>query len=51
LGKDELNSILLERENIEVDCEFCGEQYRFDKVDVESLLSTQTVGKTSDTRH
>jgi len=51
LGKDELNSILEEREKIEADCEFCGKQYSFDKVDVEGLLSTQIVEKTSDTRH
>lgn len=37
-GRDELQSILLEREFIEVDCQFCGAQYSFDKVDVEQLL-------------
>lgn len=38
LGKQELDSILLEREVIEVDCEFCGKQYRFDKIDVGNLM-------------
>lgn len=51
LGKDELNSILEEREKIEVDCEFCGEQYHFDKVDVDSLLSGQSLENRSETKH
>jgi len=39
LGRSELESILREREDIEVDCQFCGAQYRFDKIDVENLLT------------
>ena len=39
LGRAELESILSERERVEVDCQFCGAQYHFDKVDVENLLS------------
>lgn len=39
LGRDELEDILKERPEIEVDCQFCGAQYRFDKVDVENLLT------------
>jgi molecular chaperone Hsp33 len=39
LGRSELEAILLERDEIEVDCQFCGAQYRFDKIDVETLLS------------
>lgn len=39
LGRSELHAILQERENIEVDCQFCGAQYRFDKIDVENLLA------------
>ncbi|MEE9338716.1 MAG: Hsp33 family molecular chaperone HslO [Methylococcaceae bacterium] len=38
LGREELESILQNRDTIEVDCEFCGKQYQFDKVDVENLL-------------
>lgn len=38
LGESELRSILQERDAIEVDCQFCGESYLFDKVDVENLL-------------
>jgi len=51
LGKDELDSIFLEREIIDVDCEFCGQQYHFDKVDVDNLLSGQPIEKLSETRH
>lgn len=39
LGRAELNAILHERHNIEVDCQFCGAQYVFDKIDVEGLLA------------
>jgi len=38
LGREELESILQTTETIEVDCEFCGKHYQFDKVDVENLL-------------
>jgi len=51
LGKNELNSIFLERELIEVDCDFCGKQYTFDKVDVDNLLSGDPIEKLSPTRH
>jgi molecular chaperone Hsp33 len=51
LGKKELDSIFLEREIIDVDCEFCGKQYGFDKVDVENLLSGQPIETLSKTRH
>lgn len=39
LGADELHAILQEREIIEVDCQFCGAQYLFDKVDIDNLLA------------
>ncbi|ATG89070.1 Hsp33 family molecular chaperone HslO [Methylomonas koyamae] len=39
LGRSELHAILQERDDIEVDCQFCGAQYRFDKIDVENLLA------------
>jgi molecular chaperone Hsp33 len=38
LGRPELESVLLERGLIEVNCEFCNKYYRFDKIDVEQLL-------------
>ncbi len=39
LGRVELEEILKERPEVEVDCQFCGAQHRFDKVDVENLLT------------
>jgi molecular chaperone Hsp33 len=38
LGADEAESILAERGEIEVGCEFCGVQYRFDPVDAAALF-------------
>ncbi len=39
LGQEEAQSILVERGEIEVGCEFCGAQQRFDAVDVGQLFS------------
>jgi molecular chaperone Hsp33 len=39
LGRDEATSILSERADIEVGCEFCGVQYRFDAVDAAQLFT------------
>lgn len=39
LGVEEAESILSERESIEVGCEFCGKQYHFDPVDAASLFT------------
>lgn len=38
LGRQELESVLFERGQIEVNCEFCNKYYRFDRIDVEQLL-------------
>lgn len=52
LGRIELEGILEERLQIEVDCQFCGEHYLFDKIDVENLLSNPGVDEApSQTRH
>ena len=40
LGQEEANSIVAERGEIEVGCEFCGLQYRFDAVDTEQLFAS-----------
>jgi molecular chaperone Hsp33 len=42
LGREEAESILSEREDIEVGCEFCGVQYRFDPVDAAQLFTAPT---------
>jgi molecular chaperone Hsp33 len=38
LGAQEAQSILNEHEMIEVGCDFCGAQYRFDAIDVEQMF-------------
>jgi molecular chaperone Hsp33 len=40
LGVAEAESILAEREQIEVGCDFCGKQYRFDAVDAAQLFTS-----------
>ena len=40
LGAEEAESIIAERGDIEVGCEFCGEQYRFDPVDAALIFRT-----------
>jgi len=39
LGREEADAALAERGQVEVGCDFCGQQYRFDAVDVEQLFS------------
>lgn len=39
LGREEAESILKERDDVEIGCDFCGRQYRFDKVDVGGLFA------------
>ena len=43
LGAEELRSILAERGNVEVHCDFCNRAYEFDAVDVEHFLASQAV--------
>jgi molecular chaperone Hsp33 len=43
LGEDEAKSILLERGNVEVGCEFCGKHYQFDPIDVDQIFRATTV--------
>ena len=51
LGRTALEEILEERDAIAVDCEFCNQQYRFDRVDVERLLIAETDLGTSAISH
>ena len=39
LGADEVHGIIAERGEVEVGCEFCGQQYRFDAVDVGEMFT------------
>lgn len=51
LGADEINSILAERKNIEVKCDFCNKQYLFDAVDAAALFTSEIVINLSDSTH
>ena len=39
LGREESDSLIAERGEVEVGCEFCGLQYRFDAVDVGEMFT------------
>ena len=39
LGVEETESILAERGDVEVGCEFCGQQYRFDPIDAAGIFT------------
>jgi molecular chaperone Hsp33 len=39
LGREEVHSILAERGDVEIGCEFCGTQYRFDAVDAGDVFT------------
>ncbi len=52
LGFEEASSILQERGEIEVGCDFCGQQYRFDGVDVARMFrQTDQTPPASDAVH
>lgn len=51
LGKDEVDSILAERGDVEISCEFCGRQYVFDAVDATQLFAGNRNAKPGETRH
>ena len=51
LGREEVNSILEERETIEVFCEFCNQRYEFDKVDAEIIFVETLISPASEARH
>ena len=39
LGREENDSLIAERGEVEVGCEFCGAMYRFDAVDVGEMFT------------
>jgi molecular chaperone Hsp33 len=41
LGRDEVDSIIEERGNVEIGCDFCGQHYHFDAVDVGELFTPE----------
>jgi molecular chaperone Hsp33 len=51
LGKAEVDSILEEREDIEVHCEFCNQRYVFDRVDADAVFADIMAMSASKTLH
>jgi molecular chaperone Hsp33 len=41
LGREEIDSVLAERGDVEIGCEFCGLQYHFDPVDIGALFAPE----------
>jgi molecular chaperone Hsp33 len=41
LGREEIDSVVAERGEVEVGCDFCGAMYRFDAVDVGGLFAPE----------
>ena len=51
LGAAEVQSILSEREEVEVHCEFCNRRYAFDRVDAEQVFAAEYLSQAGETRH
>jgi molecular chaperone Hsp33 len=51
LGADEVRSVLAERGEVEVRCDFCNRAYRFDPVDVEQVFAATPAAGSGETRH
>jgi molecular chaperone Hsp33 len=51
LGHQEVKEIIKERGNIQVECEFCGQRYEFDRVDAEELFASHFSSPPSATTH
>ncbi|MDD2702181.1 MAG: Hsp33 family molecular chaperone HslO [Sideroxydans sp.] len=51
IGREEVDQILAEREEIEVHCEFCNERYVFDKVDADAVFAEVPAVAASKTVH
>lgn len=51
LGQDEVRDIINSEAHIEISCEYCGQVYRFDAVDAESLFTSTGLLDQDATRH
>lgn len=51
MGKEEVQSIIEERGEVEVHCDFCNQRYRFDKVDSEQLFASEITVPGTSSRH
>jgi molecular chaperone Hsp33 len=39
LGREEVDSVIAERGDVEVHCEFCNQRYVFDRVDADAVFT------------
>jgi molecular chaperone Hsp33 len=51
LGRDEVRSVVAERGEVEVHCEFCNRRYAFDAVDSEEVFAAAVTSAAAGTRH
>jgi molecular chaperone Hsp33 len=51
MGETEVRSILTEKGRVEVDCEFCGDHYELDPIEVEQLFAVGHTTEAPPTRH
>lgn len=51
LGHDEVRSVIAERGEVEVHCEFCNRRYAFDPVDAEEIFAAVVAAPARKTRH
>lgn len=51
LGREEVRSVIADRGEVEVHCEFCNRRYAFDAVDSEEIFATAVPAGTAGTRH
>jgi len=51
LGQDEVRSVIAERGEVEVHCEFCNRRYVFDAVDSEQIFAATVTAPPEPTRH
>jgi molecular chaperone Hsp33 len=45
LGKEEVDSVLVEQKKIEVNCDYCNKQHVFDQVDAAALFTDNSPEK------
>jgi molecular chaperone Hsp33 len=51
LGRSEVDSIIIERGDVEVHCEFCNQRYVFDRVDVDAVFADNLAIPANQTLH
>lgn len=51
LGREEIESIIEERGEVEIHCDFCNQHYRFDKIDSGQLFITEIPAPSTQSRH